>query len=344
MLRVPSGSAVRGRRAHECRTDGSSPGAGRRSAPTGGCRTWRAASGGTGGRLRCRRSGRMPRRHPRSAWPVGRTASTSRAVHDSAISPIVGTSISSRSLVISSSSTSVSSVTRNPRLRTTSTIPWAASSDIASRTGVADTPSCTCQCRGRVQPARLHLSGDEGGAEHLGDAVAVAAVGPDARQREAVDVFFDLVGHRAANKDGPAAARQRSSSPSSTIVASISSQSSGALEVSTSHPSAGDEHGVLAADVLALLGDPDHRIDRHDDADLQRPRAVVADVMDGHPDGMRQVAVELERTSRGGLVVRVLPGRPLDDGLPSPRAPPPSAATSRRRERSERGADGGTRR
>ena len=37
--------------------------------------------------------------------------------------------------------------------------------------------------------------------------------------------------------------------------------------------------------------------------------------MDGHPDGMRHVAVELERTSCGGLVMRVLPGRAINNRL-----------------------------
>ena len=63
----------------------------------------------------------------------------------SASARIVGTSMSARSSVTSSSSSGDGLVTRNPLLRTISTSPSLARSSIASRTGVAETPNCSAR-------------------------------------------------------------------------------------------------------------------------------------------------------------------------------------------------------
>ncbi len=71
----------------------------------------------------------------------GRNASSCSAVAVSVTRPTVGTSMSIRSSVHWSSSRSLTSVIRKPLLRTGSTRPSRARSSMASRTGVADTPS-----------------------------------------------------------------------------------------------------------------------------------------------------------------------------------------------------------
>ena len=75
----------------------------------------------------------------------------------------------------------------------------------------------------------------------------------------------------------------------------------------------GHRDRVLDANVEPLLGDPEHRIDREHLPGNERSAPVLADVVDRHPDRMREVIREVEALSGRLLVARLREHRRVDD-------------------------------